>query len=127
MAEQTVAEQAGVDGVEEYGERVVGVLNAGTLALMTSIGHRTGLFDTMAALAPATSAQIAEAAELDERYVREWLAAMTTGRLVVHDPSAMTFALPPEGVACLTRAAGGRRRHGPRDHVGRADGPCHAR
>lgn len=106
MAEQATAEPAEMAGTEEYTERVVGVLNAGTLALMASIGHRTGLFDTMASLPPATSAQIAEAAGLDERYVREWLAAMTTGRLVAHDPTAMTFALPPAGAACLTRAAG---------------------
>ena len=40
---------------------------------MTSIGHQTGLFDTMAGLPPSTSEQIAEAAGLHERYVREWL------------------------------------------------------
>lgn len=91
---------------EEYADRLVGVLNAGMLALMISIGHRTGLFDTMAGSAPATSTQIAAAAGLDERYVREWLAAMTTGRIVVHDPSSLTFVLPPEAAAWLTRAAG---------------------
>jgi pimeloyl-ACP methyl ester carboxylesterase len=85
---------------------MVGVLNAGMLALMTSIGHRAALFDTMASLPPATSPQIAEAAGLDERYVREWLAAMTTGGIVEHDPEAMTFVLPMERAAWLTRAAG---------------------
>jgi hypothetical protein len=30
------------------------------LALMASIGHRTGLFDAMASLPPATSAEIAQ-------------------------------------------------------------------
>ena len=76
------------------------------LALMTSVGHRVGLFDTMASLPPATSPQIAAAAGLEERYVREWLAAMTTGGIVDHDPEAMTFVLPPEHAASLTRAAG---------------------
>ncbi|MGH8901652.1 MAG: class I SAM-dependent methyltransferase [Egibacteraceae bacterium] len=82
------------------------MLNAGMLALMISVGHRTGLFDTMASLAPATSAEIAKAAGLDERYVREWLAAMTTGGIVYHNPAAMTFVLPPQRAAWLTRAAG---------------------
>ncbi|MEO6349566.1 MAG: class I SAM-dependent methyltransferase [Candidatus Limnocylindrales bacterium] len=91
---------------EEFAGRMLGVLNAGMLALMPSIGHRTGLFDAMASLAPSTSAQIAESARLDERYVREWLAAMTTGGIVVHDPTALTFALPPERAVWLTRAAG---------------------
>ncbi|MDQ3680499.1 MAG: methyltransferase domain-containing protein [Actinomycetota bacterium] len=94
------------EGAEEFAERLVGVLNGGMLALMTSIGHRARLFDVMASLPPATSAQIAEAAGLDERYVREWLGAMTTGGIVDHDPGAMTFFLPPERAASLTRAAG---------------------
>lgn len=80
--------------------------NSGSLALMVSVGHRTGLFDTMASLPPATSGEIADNACLDERCVREWLAAMATGRIVEHDPVAMTFALPAEHAACLTRAAG---------------------
>ena len=52
---------------EEFAERMVGVLNEGSIALMTSIGHRTGLFDAMAGLPPSTSDQIASAAGLNER------------------------------------------------------------
>ena len=37
---------------EQFAERMVGVLNEGAIALMTSIGHRTGLFDAMAGLPP---------------------------------------------------------------------------
>jgi SAM-dependent methyltransferase len=100
MRENTVAES------EQVADRLMGVLNDGALSLMLSIGHRTGLFDAMASTPPSTSAQIAEAAGLDERYVREWLAAMTTGRVVDHDSGTMTFSLPPERAAWLTRAAG---------------------
>ena len=92
---------------EDFAERVFGILNSGMLSLMIGIGHRTGLFDTMAALPPSSSVEIAKAAGLDERYVREWLGAMTTGRIVDHDPVAMIFSLPPEHAASLTRAAGG--------------------
>ena len=91
---------------EDFVVSLLGVLNSGMLSLMIGIGHRTGLFDTMAALPPSGSADIAEAAGLDERYVREWLGAMTTGRIVGHDPVALTFWLPPEHAASLTRAAG---------------------
>ena len=65
---------------------------------MISVGHRTGLFDTMAVLPPATVHEIADNAGLDERYVREWLGAMTTGRVVEHDPQSMTFSIT--GRAC---------------------------
>ena len=92
--------------VEEFAGRMVGLMNASMLGLMTSVGHRTGLFDTMATLAPSTSAQVAKAAGLDERYVREWLNAMTVGRFVDYDPATRTYALPGEHAALLTRAAG---------------------
>jgi 2-polyprenyl-3-methyl-5-hydroxy-6-metoxy-1,4-benzoquinol methylase len=86
--------------------RMVGILNDACLALMCSIGHQTGLFDTMAQLAPSTSAQIAAAANLNERYVREWLGAMVAGQFVEYDPASQTYRLPPEHAAALTRAAG---------------------
>jgi SAM-dependent methyltransferase len=73
---------------------------------MVSVGHRTGLFDVMAAMPAATSAEIASRASLDERYVREWLAVMTTGRIVEHDGAAGSYSLPADHAAWLTRAAG---------------------
>ena len=66
------------------------MVNEAMLALMVSVGHRTGLFDVMATTPAATSTEIAARAELDERYVREWLAAMTTGRIVDHDGATGT-------------------------------------
>src|SRR5215204_4439732 len=90
---------------ERFAERMVDVLNEGAIALMTSIGHRTGLFDAMAGLPPSTSEQIATAAGLKGRYVREWLAAMVVGRIVEHNPEDETYYLPQEHAAFLTRAA----------------------
>jgi SAM-dependent methyltransferase len=79
---------------------------AGFLSLMLSVGHRTGLLDTLATLEPATSDRIAAAAALNERYVREWLGAMVTGRIVEYEPATRTYWLPREHAASLTRAAG---------------------
>lgn len=92
--------------VEAFAGQMIGVLNGAALALLTSVGHQTGLFDTMAGLPPSTSRQIAEATGLNERYVREWLGAMVTGRIVEYDPAARAYRLPPEHAAALTRAAG---------------------
>lgn len=88
-----------------FADRFLEMLNGGALVLMISIGHRTGLFDAMASLDHATSAQIADRAGLSERYVREWLGAMTAGRVVQHDASRGTYRLPPDHAAFLTRAA----------------------
>jgi ubiquinone/menaquinone biosynthesis C-methylase UbiE len=90
---------------EAFAGRMLGILNSGALTLMISIGYRTALFDTMAALPPSTSQQIADAAGLNERYVREWLGAMVTGSLVNYDPIHQTYTLPTEHAAFLTRVA----------------------
>jgi len=92
--------------MEQFAARMLGMMNEASLALMVSVGHRTGLFDVMAGKPAATSAEIASAAGLDERYVREWLAAMTTGRITEHDGAAGTYSLPADHAAWLTRAAG---------------------
>jgi SAM-dependent methyltransferase len=99
------ANKDGADPVAAFAERMLDMLNGGALAIMTSIGHRTGLFDTMAELAPSTSAELALAAGLHERYVREWLAAMVTGGIVEYDPKRAAYTLPDHHAALLTRAA----------------------
>jgi SAM-dependent methyltransferase len=93
------------DRADAFADRLVGIINGGALCLMVSIGHRTGLFDAMAAMPPATSEEIAGRAELNERYVREWLGAMVTGGIVAYDPDQEMYRLPPEHAACLTRSS----------------------
>jgi len=89
-----------------FAEKLLTTLNNGALCLMVSVGHRTRLFDVMSNLPPATSEEIAVKAGLNERYVREWLGAMTTARVVEVDPVTLKFSLPPEHAAFLTRTAG---------------------
>jgi SAM-dependent methyltransferase len=102
MTAPTVEEQA----AEQFAMRMLGVINDAALALMASVGHRTGLFQAMTGLAPGTSTEIAEAAGPLERYVREWLGAMVTGGVVRYDAATGRYVLPPEHAAFLTPAAG---------------------
>lgn len=92
--------------VEAFAGRMIGILNDGALAVLTSTGHQTGLFEAMAGLPAGTSEQIADAANLDERYVREWLGGMSAAGIVRYEPTTRTYALPAEHAAVLTRAAG---------------------
>jgi ubiquinone/menaquinone biosynthesis C-methylase UbiE len=92
---------------EAFEERMVDMINNGALALMVSIGHRTGLFDVMSGMNWATSAEFAARAGLAERYVREWLGAMTVGRIVEHDPDHGSYRLPREHARLLTRDGDG--------------------
>jgi 2-polyprenyl-3-methyl-5-hydroxy-6-metoxy-1,4-benzoquinol methylase len=91
---------------EAFTERMAAAIDGASLTILLSIGHQTGLLDTMAGLPPATSMQIAEAAGLNERYVREWLAGMTTGHVVDYDAATGTYSLPAHRAGVLTRAAG---------------------
>ena len=44
---------------ESFADSLVKTLNYGALCLMTSIGHRTGIFDAMSAMPPSTAEEIA--------------------------------------------------------------------
>lgn len=91
---------------ETFAGLLIDTLNKSSLSLMTSIGHRTGLFDVMAEMDFATSDEIANKAALNERYVREWLGAMVTGGVIDYSPESKSYHLPGEHAAYLTRKAG---------------------
>ena len=93
---------------QAFFEKIVGIVVGGRLSMMLSIGYQTGLLDVMADLPAATSSQIAGAASLHERYVREWLGAMVTGGIVEYDPTTSTYLLPAEHAQAVTRAGGPR-------------------
>lgn len=98
------------DDIDAFSERLLGLINGGALALMISIGHRTGLFDTLAERPPTTCAELARAAGLHPRYVREWLGAMVVGGIVEHQVGITadegTYTLPDAHAASLCRQAG---------------------
>lgn len=79
--------------------------NAAATLLMVSLGHRTGLWDVMGDGKPRSSQQLAEDAGLSERYVREWLGAVTCGQIVEYDATTRSYTLPAEHAAYLTRKA----------------------
>jgi 2-polyprenyl-3-methyl-5-hydroxy-6-metoxy-1,4-benzoquinol methylase len=89
-----------------FDQTLLRIYNDAAITQMISIGHRTGLFDKMAEYGAATSEQLAAEASLNERYVREWLAALTTGGIVTYDPASKKYLLPPEHAYLLIRKSG---------------------
>ena len=86
-----------------FADRLVNALNESAMCVMLSIGHRTKLFDHMDGQPPSTSSTIARQANLDERYVREWLNALVVSKVVEYNPKEKTYYLPHEHAAFLTR------------------------
>ncbi|CAG8510347.1 8231_t:CDS:1 [Paraglomus occultum] len=87
---------------------IVKILNNGALTLMISLGHRAGLFDTLATIYPeyVSSQVLADKAKLNERYVREWLGAMVIGDIIEYNSESKTYRLPQDHSQFLTRASG---------------------
>src|SRR5262245_50308876 len=100
MAEAAAPDSAG------SAERMIHMMNEAMLAPTAGVGHRAGRFEVMSVMPAPRRAGVASDAGLDERYVQEWLAAMTTGRIVGHDGVTGTLSLPAGHASFLTRAAG---------------------
>jgi SAM-dependent methyltransferase len=88
--------------VKAFGERFLSALNEAAVIAMISLGHRTGLFDALSRTGSVTTHGLAAASGLQERYVREWLHALTVAKVVEIDEEGR-FLLPPEHAAVLTR------------------------
>ena len=88
---------------DSFEGQMLDIMNKSALALMLSVGHRTKLFDVMSGLAPSTSQDIAQKSNLNERYVREWLGAMVTSRIIDYDPQTNLFSLSKNKAEFLTR------------------------
>ncbi len=71
-------------------------LSAAFSSVLALLGDRLGLYKAMAGAGPLSSAQLAERAGCEERYVREWLHNQAAGHIVDYDPTAETFTLPAE-------------------------------
>ncbi|MBS0000086.1 MAG: hypothetical protein KFF73_13990 [Cyclobacteriaceae bacterium] len=91
---------------QTFAGKLLETFNQGGINLMLSLGHRTGLFDSMKDLPPSTSKRIAGSAGLNERYVREWLNARASGNIIHYDAATQHYHLPAEHASFLTRESG---------------------
>jgi 2-polyprenyl-3-methyl-5-hydroxy-6-metoxy-1,4-benzoquinol methylase len=94
----------------DFAQRMTDILNYGALNLAMGIGYKNRIFDVLEDLAkPATIIEIAAASGLNQRYLREWLGIMVTGRIIElsrYPNGEAAYVLPPEHAAFLTRNSG---------------------
>jgi len=90
-----------MDKVFTFAFKVLGDVTAAEMGTLHVIGDRLDLFDHLANGGPATSAEFAAKAGIDERYAREWLSAMACHGYVSYDDAAKRFSLLPEHAFCL--------------------------
>lgn len=63
---------------------------------LVRIGLRLGLYQAMNGAGPMTSLDLAEKANISERYAREWLAQNAASGYLTYDRASQRFELPPE-------------------------------
>src|SRR5919204_395539 len=81
--------------LDRFLERFVADLGAVLAAPNVVLGDRLGLYKALAAIGPATPAELAERTGTHERYVTEWLRGQAAGGYVTYDPAADRY-LPGE-------------------------------
>ena len=94
---------------EEFGNRLVEILNHGALNLALGMGYELEIFEALeGADQPVSVEELAERTGLNARYLGEWLGIMVTGRILdLHGGAGEErYSLPREHAAVLTRNAG---------------------
>ena len=96
--------------MEQFGQRMTDILNAGALNLALALGYKHRIFHVLERFgAPVLPGEIAKEAGLALRYVKEWLGIMATGRIVeisASDSGESLYYLPREHAALLTGSSG---------------------
>jgi ubiquinone/menaquinone biosynthesis C-methylase UbiE len=109
VSEPTLPVMMSPEAMTAVEQRLEGLLEdvAGAMvSVMCSLGDRLGLFRALADDGPATSAELAVRAGVDERYVREWLHCLAAAGYLDVDRSTGRFTLPaPLALALATEGS----------------------
>jgi SAM-dependent methyltransferase len=68
---------------------------------LSYIGDRLGIFKALADAGAVTSSELATRTGLNERYLREWLGAMTAAKYISYDAAAQRYAMSREHAMIL--------------------------
>jgi ubiquinone/menaquinone biosynthesis C-methylase UbiE len=90
--------------IEQFAGQVVTDLAAAMAGVMTNLGHKLGLYRTMAESGPINSFELARRTGTNERSVREWLNGQVAGGYVQFDANTNQYLLPPEHAFVLANA-----------------------
>lgn len=82
--------------LHDFISHAVSDLAAGSAGVMISVGHKLGLYKSMAGAGPLSAPEVANRAGCAERYVREWLNGQAAGGYVTYHPESETYELTPE-------------------------------
>lgn len=85
-----------IDKVNEFAGKVMGDIGGAYALLLSYLGDQSGIFRVLTECGPVTSDELASKANVDSRYLLEWLSAQTAAGYVEYDESSDTFFMLPE-------------------------------
>ncbi len=94
--QETPASPIDHHALEELLGRAINDVGATSLATLTIVGDRLGLYRELAAAGPLTSAELAQRTSTHERYVREWLNAHAASGYVNYLADTGKYTMTPE-------------------------------
>jgi ubiquinone/menaquinone biosynthesis C-methylase UbiE len=76
--------------------QMLGDLGGASSVAMVRLGDALGFYKVLQTKGPMTSGDLAKAANVEERYAREWLSHQAASNYLSYDPATGEFALPAE-------------------------------
>ena len=106
MSSQTQPAKVDENKLNQFIGQMLGDLGGASSVAMVRLGSSLGLYETLHANGPMTSSQLAKAAKVHERYLREWLSHQAASNYLAYDAKTETFSVPPEqAMVFVTRIA----------------------
>ncbi len=98
-----MAEEKAIDWgkVKSFAGMMTNDLGAAMQGALSYIGDRLGLFKALAEAGSVTTAEFAARTGCNERYLREWLGAMTAAKYIDYDKTTQRYSMPAEHAMIL--------------------------
>ena len=87
--------------VEEFAGRAISDFSGMMTVALCHLGDRLGLFKELGGGGPATAAELAGRAGIEERYAAEWLRGLAAPGYLDYDPATGRYGLSPEHALVL--------------------------
>ena len=82
--------------IHQFIGQMLSDLGGAASVALVRMGDALGLYKTLHAQGPMTVAELAAAAGVNERYLREWASHQAASNYLSYDPATQKFALPEE-------------------------------
>jgi 2-polyprenyl-3-methyl-5-hydroxy-6-metoxy-1,4-benzoquinol methylase len=85
-----------MDRLHQFVGQMLGDLGGAASIALVRLGDELGLYKTLHAKGPMSVAELADAAAVHPRYLREWLSHQAASHYLAYDAATQKFSLPPE-------------------------------